>query len=122
MQPPVDITTLPVPAQRILDPAGPAPLRQMAARGIAPGFKPGEAITVVALLAESPETAISELASATLRKLPTPVLNGALSTDLPAGVIDVVAPLYATDLSIMERMLRLPSILMETVATVAARA
>ncbi len=122
MQPPVDIATLPTTAQRVLDPGAPPALRQMAARGIAPGLKPGDAITVVALLAECPEAAIAELASATLRKLPAPVLNGALSTDLPAGVIDVIAPLYATDLAVMERMLSLPSILMETVATVAARA
>lgn len=122
MQPPVDIASLPAPAQRILDANAPAPLRQMAARGIAPGLKPADAITVVAILAESLETAIADIASATLRKLPTPILNGALSSDLPAGVIDVIAPLYATDVGVMERMLALPSILMETVATIAARA
>jgi hypothetical protein len=116
VEPPVDLTKLPGPAQKILDANGPAPLKQMAARGVAPGLKPGDAITVVALLAESPDLALAETARATLKKLPAPVLNGALSGDLPPGVIDAVAPLYATEVPVMERMLALPSILMSTVA------
>jgi hypothetical protein len=122
VEPPVDISKLPAPAQKILDAGGPAPLKQMAARGVAPGLRPGDAITVVVLLAESADLAIAEVARATLKKLPTPILNGALSGDLPAGVIDVVAPMYATDASVMERMLALPSILPLTVAKCAAAA
>jgi hypothetical protein len=119
MTPAVDVATLSPAAQRILAPDGPAPLRQMAARGIAPGLKPGDAITVVAILSEAADEALATLAKTTLGKLPTPVLNGALSGDLPAGVIDIVAPFYATNVSIMERMLALPSIAPDTVAKVA---
>lgn len=51
MQPAVDLESLPVAARKILDPASPAPLRQMAAKGVAPGLKPGDALTVLALIA-----------------------------------------------------------------------
>jgi hypothetical protein len=122
MQPSVDIATLSAPARKVLDAASPAPLRTMAAKGVAPGLKPGEAITVVALLAESHDAALASAATATLDKLPAPLLNGALAGDLPAGVIAVLAPRYATDAKVMERMLALASILPATVAEVAARA
>jgi hypothetical protein len=120
--PPVDVSTLPVPAQKILDPRSPAPLRQMAAKGIAPGLKPGDAITVIALLAESGDQAVAAAAKATLEKLPAPLLNGALGGDLPAGVIDLLAPRYATNATVMEKLLALPSIAADTVAVVAQAA
>src|SRR5579872_247301 len=53
MEPAVELESLAPPARKILDPASPAPLRQMAAKGLAPGLKPGDALTVVALLTES---------------------------------------------------------------------
>ena len=78
MEPAVDLTTLPVPAQKIVDPAGPAPLRQMAAKGLAPGLRPGDALTVLVLLAEGADAAIASTAQATLESIPAPLLNGAL--------------------------------------------
>src|SRR5439155_8223203 len=74
----IDVASLPAPAQKILDPSAPAPLRQMAAKGIAPGLKPVDALAVVALLSESPDAALAATAQATLDKLPAPLLNGAL--------------------------------------------
>ncbi len=121
MTPNVDPTTLSAPAQRVLDAKAPGPLRQMAARGIAPGLKPAEALTVVALLAESPDEAVAKTARGTLEKLPAPLLQGALGPDLPPGVIDALAPSYANDLAIMERILTLPQIHPDTVATIASR-
>src|SRR5271165_2374877 len=76
MNPIVDLTKLPGPAQKILDGSAPAAIRQMAAKGIAPGLRPVDALTVVALLAESADQAIASTAQATLQALPTPVLNG----------------------------------------------
>lgn len=121
VQPTVDPAALPAPAQRLLDPKAPGPLRQMAARGIAPGLKPAEALTVVALLAESSDPALAKLAGETLGKLPAPLLQGALGPELPAGVLDALALSYLGDLATMERMLRLPQIAPETVASVAER-
>ena len=118
----VDIATLPAAAQKILDPRSPAPLRQMAARGIAPGLKPGEAISVIVLLSQSEDEALRTAAQATLDRLPAPLLNGALSGDLPAGVIDLLATRYVTNAVVMEKMLALPSLASSTVADIAARA
>ncbi len=122
MEPPVDVTRLSVPAQRILDPKAPAPLRNMAAKGIAPGLKPFESLAVVALLAESDDPTLATAATATLDKLPLPLLAGGLTPDLPAGVVDAIAPRYASDPAVMEKILGLPQILGRTVAEVASRA
>ena len=70
MEPAIDVARLSPQAQRILDPKTPAPMRQMAARGIAPGLKPVDTLAVIALLAESPDASIASLAQATLDKLP----------------------------------------------------
>jgi hypothetical protein len=120
MEPAVDVSTLPQQAQRLLDPTTPVALRTLGARGIAPGLKPGEALTVVCLLAEGEDVLIANMAKATLKALPVPVLNGALVAELPPGVLDVVAPQFAGELSVMERILAHPNLLPSTVTKVAA--
>src|SRR5438067_1765958 len=108
-------------ARKVLDPAGPAPLRQMAAKAIAPGLRPFEAVTVVTLMAQG-EDALAETARATLKNLPPPILAGALTPELPAAVLDVLAPHYAQKSEVMEKFLALPQLQMETVETIAQRA
>lgn len=108
-------------ARKILDPGGPAALRQMAAKGIAPGLRPAEAITVVAIMAQG-EGALADTAQATLRNLPPPMLTGALTPDLPPPVLDLLAPHYAQKSEVMEKILQLPQILPQTVETIAQRA
>ncbi|HLK38733.1 MAG TPA: hypothetical protein VKU41_18350 [Polyangiaceae bacterium] len=122
MEPPVDLEKLPPGARRLLDPASPPPMRQMGARGVAPGLKPGDALTVVALLAESDVEEIAAIARATLDKLPAPLLTGALAGALPAGVLGAIAPRYAQNATVMEKILAHASIAPETVASVAAGA
>jgi hypothetical protein len=122
MDPPVDVTKLSPPATRILDPKSPAPIRQMGAKGIAPGLKPADALTVIAVLAESEDTSLASLARATLDKLPVQLLTAGLTPDLHPGVVGVIAPRYASDVTIMERVLSLPQIAMATIAEVAAKA
>ncbi|HEY8042524.1 MAG TPA: hypothetical protein VIF15_22135 [Polyangiaceae bacterium] len=122
MEPPVDVATLAPAARKILDPATPAALRQMAAKGIAPGLRPADALTVVALLSESADEAIARAATETLAKLPAPVLNGALGGDLPAGVLALIAPRYAHNAVVMEKILAHPALPPAAVADVAARA
>jgi hypothetical protein len=97
-------------------------MRQMAAKGIAPGLRPNEALTVIALLSEFDDEAIATSARATLAKLPSPLLNGALTGELQPGVLALIAPLYARDLQAMERILVHPSITPETVEVVATLA
>jgi hypothetical protein len=122
MDPPVDLSKLSPPATRILDPKSPGPIRQMGARGIAPGLKPADALTVIAVLAESEDVTLATLARATLDKLPVPLLIAGLTPDLHPGVVGVIAPRYASDVVIMERILSLPQIAMTTIAEVAAKA
>src|SRR6516162_4674575 len=94
----------------------------MAAKGLAPGLKPGDALTVVALLAESADEATATVARATLDKLPAPLLNGALAGDLPPGVLAVIAPRYAQDAVVMEKILAHQAMPPAAVAQVAAAA
>ena len=96
MEPAIDVAQLGPQAQRILDPKTPLPMRQMAARGIVPGVKPVEMLAVIALLAESADATIAAMAQATLEKLPPQLIGGALNADLHPGVLDVIAPRYAT--------------------------
>jgi hypothetical protein len=121
VEPAVDLTKLSAAAQKMLDPQGPAPLRKLAARAIAPGLRPHEAVTVCALLAEG-EGELAEEAKATLEKLPTPILNGALTGDLPPGVIDRIAPLYAKNPDIAQKLLMHVAMMASTVAAMAALA
>jgi hypothetical protein len=117
---PIDVTKLPPAAQKILDPATPVPVKTMAAKGVVPGLKPADLVVVVVLLAVG-DGAVAELARQTLAKLPTPVLNGALGGDLEPLVIDHLVEGYLRDDAVMERLLGMPRIALETVETAAGR-
>lgn len=110
----IDLSTLPLPAQKILDPAGPAPLKKMAARGVVPGLKPGETITVVVLLSQG-EGEDANAAKATLAKLPPPLLNGALGGNLPAGTLHAIAPFFVSNAEVAQKILSHAAIDPETV-------
>ena len=122
MEPPVLPESLSQLARRMVDPASPAAMRQMAAKGVAPGLKPGEALTIVALLSEGADEDVAATARATLGKLPEPLVNGALAGDLAAGVLALIAPTYARNATIIYKVLAHASITPETVAAVAAAA
>ena len=95
----------------------------MAAKGIAPGLKPSDALGVLVALAAGADDGLAATARATLDALPTPLLNGALaSSDLPAQILDAIAPRYARDLAAMEKILAHPAIAIATVVEIAARA
>lgn len=115
----IDVAVLPPNAQKILDPNGPAPLKGMAAKGLAPGLKPGETLAVICALSLGTDTH-AEVAKKTLANLPLPLLNGALAGDVQPGVLDVIGPVYANDANLSEKILHHPSILAETVASMAA--
>jgi hypothetical protein len=122
MDPVVEIDKLAPAARKILDHASPAPMRQMAAKGLLPGLKPGDALTVIALLSESPDEALASTAKATLEKLPLPLLTGALAGEVPQGVLALLAPRYARNAAVAEKFLMHPGILPATVAEMAALA
>jgi hypothetical protein len=115
-----DLLKLPAAAQKVVDPTGPAPLRAMAARGIVPGLKPADLLTVLVLLSEG-EGPVAESARQTLAKLPTQVLTGALGGDLEPLVIDKLAASYVDDPAVMESLLSMPRIAVTTIEHAAGR-
>src|SRR5690242_3356285 len=90
----IDPTSLPGPAQKILDPNAPPKLQELAAKGVAPGLKPAELLAVIVLLAGSERESVKATAAASIRALPDPLLQGALTSDLHPGVIDALARAY----------------------------
>jgi hypothetical protein len=104
----VDITALPAPAQKALSPDAPVPLRNMAARGVLPGAKPSDIVTVVALLAGSEDATLASTAQTTLGKLPAPILNGALAGELAGSVLDQLARHHPGDPEFLSALLRQP--------------
>lgn len=118
----VDLSALPVPAQKALAPDAPAPLRTMAARGVLPGLKPGDIVTVVSVLAASPDATIASTARATLEKLPPPVLAGALSADLPGSVIEKLVEARPREEAVVLGVLKMPRVTTEALERLAAAA
>jgi len=99
-----------VPAQKALAAEAPASLRTMAARGILPGLKPGDIVTVVAALIASTDQAIATTARTTLEKLPTPVLAGALAADLPGSVIERLVEARPREPDVVLAVLKMPRV------------
>ncbi len=106
----VDLETLPAAAQRVLSAGAPAAVKLMAARGVIPGAKPGDIVTVVSVLAASGDPQLAETARATLAKLPAPILQGALTADLPSRVILELSRAYPNDYGVVTALLRMARI------------
>jgi hypothetical protein len=115
----IELETLPVPVQRVLSKDAPGPVKLMAARGVIPGAKPGDIVTVVSVLASSEDPKLSELARATLSKLPPPILQGALTADLPGSVILVLTLAHPNQHEVLTSLLRMPRISGEALAAMA---
>jgi hypothetical protein len=107
-------------AQRILDPKSPAPMRAMAAKGVVPGLKPAELLTIIVLLGAG-EGDAEAIAQQTIKALPAPLLNGALGADLEPLVVDQLVHRYLDDAAVMEKLLAMPRIAMESVEHAAGR-
>lgn len=106
----VDLTGLPVPAQKALAADAPRPLRLLAARGVVPGLKPHEIVQVVSVLSRDADPELSTTAETSLKALPRPILEGALAADLPGSVIDALGRAYLNQHEVLERLLRMPRI------------
>lgn len=119
MNPALDISRLPGPAQKILSAGAPAPMKLGAARGIVPGLKPSDLVAVVAALAESDDPKIAETAQNTLKNLPPPVLSGALAADLEPGVIDALARANPGRDDMLDKLVAMPRTTSETLSHLA---
>ena len=115
----IDTSALPAPAQRMLAPGAPAPHKLMAARGIAPGLKPDAIVTLVCAFIDNPDPTVAQTARETLENLPSPVLQGALTADLQGGVLELLAEVQHSDVSVVSRLLaarHITSLALEIVA------
>lgn len=115
----IDISVLSAPAQRILAPGTPAKLKEMAARGIAPGVKPAELLVVIVALSGGDEPSVKESAEKTLGALPEPLLKAALDADLPGPTIDGLARRLGDRPEAIAKLVRMPQVLLETVEELA---
>lgn len=87
-----------------------------------PGAKPEHIVTVLCGLAADDDSKVAEAARATLKDLPPPVLNGALSADLQAPVIQALCETRTRDHDSLGSLLRMPRISTETLEFLAERA
>jgi hypothetical protein len=122
MHPDIALETLPAPIQRVLAKEAPGPVKLMAARGVIPGAKPGDIVTVVSVLAGSEDPKLAEVARTTLGKLPPPILQGALTADLPGSVIAELARAYPNEHEVVTALLRMPRIGLDALAAMASAA
>lgn len=117
MIPAIDPATLSGPAQKIL--GAPPKVLEMAAKGIAPGIRPGELVLVLAVLAVHETATVRDTAHKTLSNLPEPVIAGAIGQPLAVQAIHELATRYAGRIDVLERLLAMPELDVETVIAVA---
>ena len=120
--PAIDTSALPGPAQRMLADNAPAPLRMMAAKGIAPGLKPDAIVTLVCAFAQSSDAELAQTARQTLENFPEPLLQGALATDLQPRVLELLAEAHHMESSVVIRLLAARQITSRALELVAQQA
>ncbi|HEX4336014.1 MAG TPA: hypothetical protein VH062_08885 [Polyangiaceae bacterium] len=118
----IDQSRLATAAQRVLGAAAPLPAKMMAASGIVPGAPAGDVVAVIAVLTEHEDAKVSAKARETIRKLPAPILNGALGADLEPAVLTLLADAYVDSAEVVERLLRMPRIDVAALEILASRA
>ncbi len=112
---PIPVSAISEPFRKHVDPAGPAPLRMMASRGLVP-MPPRDTVSVLACLCFDDDPKIQEGAQNTLTSLPDRVLAGALKEDLHPLVLDHVARTVPFKETVIEAILVNPQTPDETFA------
>jgi len=112
---PIDIASLSGPAQKLVAADAPPKLQELAARGVAPGLKPAEIVAVVVVLSLSDRAAVHDNAVSTIKSLPAPILQGALSNDLEPAVIHALAQAYVDRVDVIEKLVVMPRVAMDTI-------
>lgn len=115
MIPPLDPSTLPPPAQKIVGDGAPPKLRLMAAKGIVPGLRPDAILTVLVLLARGQDRDAAAQAQQTLSNLPDQLLSGALGSDLPEAVLYTLCRYYVDRMDVLEKVIQMPRLPIEAV-------
>jgi hypothetical protein len=98
------IETLPTSVERAVGVKAPAPLRMMAARGMAP-MPPGDQVVALYQLTFSDDDAIKSAAFKTAAELPEKILGGALEQPLDKRVLDFFARRVFSKVPLLEKVL-----------------
>lgn len=122
MIPSIDVSSFSAPAQKLVQPTAPLKVQELAGRGVAPGIKPGEMIAVLLVLRSSERPTVKAAAEQTLAQPPPALLAGALGADLQPAAIDALVKSHADRIEVLEKLLAMPSISMETVEDLAKSA
>src|SRR5262245_36901195 len=83
------LAQVPEPLRKFVDPAAPAAMRTMAAKGLVP-IPPKDLVFVQCLLVGSSEEAIAQAADKSLRGYPDSILKPIVKADLPQAVLDAL--------------------------------
>ena len=113
---PLDPSTLSPPAQKMLQ--APPKMQEMVARGIAPGIRPGELVTLLVAMSTSENEALRTTADKTLGALPEPVILGAIGADLHPLAIDALARRYHARTDVLDKLISSPYVDMATLEAV----
>jgi hypothetical protein len=117
---PLPLDTLPKPLQKHADPAAPAPLRMMGAKGLVPAVAPVDLTTLLYMLSFDGEAGVRETAVKTADGLPDKIWGVALRSEgLKAPVLDWLADRFVSKETALELVLLNQSTADETIARVA---
>jgi hypothetical protein len=106
-------------AAKVTSPDAPAPMKVMAARGLAP-LGPRDLVVVLYQFWVTNEPKLAEDAAKTVTGLPTAILAGALGDpSLPSGVLDFLGRKLASNEEILEQVVRHPNVHDESLAGIA---
>jgi hypothetical protein len=108
--------------KRAIDPAAPLAMRTLAAKGALPGALPAEIVVAVTYLARGDDPDLARIARSTLQSLPSPILTGALSANLPTECIEDLVPHYGRDPEAVLKLLRMPRMGNEALCAMAQNA
>ena len=101
---------------------GPAPVRLMAARGLAPLARPGDLISVLYQLGVDSDAALAQAADKTARELPDKIVSGGLQDGtLDPRVLDWFATRLMTRPTLLSPIILNPASADETIALLAAK-
>jgi hypothetical protein len=101
---PIDPAQLSDALRKVIGPAAPAPLKLMAARGLAP-LGPRDLVTALYQLAVEPDEKVADAARQSAMNLPDRVLQGALGEALDPRVLDHLARLAHARAGVVELVL-----------------
>ncbi|MCA9563235.1 MAG: hypothetical protein KC561_07090 [Myxococcales bacterium] len=118
---PLDLSVFSLNLRKHVDPASPAPMRLMAAKGVVP-MAPQEMGLVLYQLAHDEDSRVSKAAGETLRGTPDAILSTAVSAQLPELVLDWMAESLVSNEAVIKELVLNPQLSPSALAKVAGSA